>query len=362
MARNHEKLQLTLNRWTRYQQYKELLTTEAPSKRKKRPRWRKPTNRPPDEIPDLAEAEKTRRGYINEIQQLLAKICNPLLSTKDMRDINNKLNQKMDEKRELEATILKMGGPNYSVLESEITNDYECGPDGKLYFGAARALIGNEKRQIMNAGKLSFMGRNSLKDAIVAGLSKKKKRRGGKLSNSAPKRAKMGMTVNSVDPGFDEEDQSVSIPSNPEEDLGEHVQTKTLTYRTQPDRKPREETKVDIKPPLPQVEITGEEVFGVKDDFSARSFPALHTYRPEVIVDKSAVTKNIVPKPLEDRPIPKDFLSARYEKQSTTFEEAIKSTKKEEKLISPNKEAEPKSCLVTESDALKSLAALDWDF
>jgi len=290
---------------------------------------------------------------------MLSKICNPLNTTKDLRDINNKLNQKMDEKRELEATILKMGGPDYSILGSEITNDYECGPNGKLYFGAARALIGNEKRQIMNAGKLSFMGRNSLKDAIIAGLSKKKKRRVDKHEDSPRKRTKQELRENSVEIGFDEEDKPVSMPLV--NTLGEHAQNENPVLRTsKPGVKQPEQTKIDRNLSMPQV--SGEEVFGVKDDFSARSFPTLDTYRPKISVCKEpSSSKKIVPKPLEDRPIPKDFLSEKYEKQSTTFEEAIKSTKKKEKIRSPKREVEPKSGVVEENDALKSLAAIDWD-
>ena len=131
MARNEEKAQGLMNRWTQMK-----MDIAAPQ-RGKRPYLA-------SECDNLADCEYWRRQIIKEIQKLVGDIQNAGLGEHALRDMNDEINKKIREKRHWERQIKKLGGPNYGA--QQVLYDAEGrairGGGGYLYFGATKNLPG----------------------------------------------------------------------------------------------------------------------------------------------------------------------------------------------------------------------------
>eukprot|EP00750_Incisomonas_marina_P032914 INCI9414.2.p2 GENE.INCI9414.2~~INCI9414.2.p2 ORF type:complete len:298 (+),score=75.84 INCI9414.2:173-1066(+) len=131
MARNEEKAQGLMNRWT------QMKMDLAGPQRGKRPYLA-------SECDNLSDCEYWRRQIIKEIQRLVGDIQNAGLGEHALRDMNDDINKKIREKRHWERQIKALGGPDYGVQKAIYDADGQqvSGGGGYLYFGATKNLPG----------------------------------------------------------------------------------------------------------------------------------------------------------------------------------------------------------------------------
>ncbi|EFC44814.1 KIAA1160 protein-like protein [Naegleria gruberi] len=131
MARNQEKAQSMLNRWTNFRIGNEF--TE-----KKRPPH-------PSFSKTLNASEHWRRNVLKEIAEKVTIIQNASLGEHRIRDLNDEINRLIQEKADWEKRIIELGGIDYSKQDIKLYDDngqiIEIG-EGYKYFGAARELPG----------------------------------------------------------------------------------------------------------------------------------------------------------------------------------------------------------------------------
>ncbi|CAH0514141.1 unnamed protein product [Peronospora belbahrii] len=132
MARNEEKAQSLLNRWTSMKQ--DFVDTFK--------------NRRPylaSQCDNLKDAERWRRQIIREISKKVADIQNAGSSEHVIRDLNDEINKRICEKRHWERRIVQLGGPDYARSQPQAYDADGAtvsGARGYKYFGAAKNLPG----------------------------------------------------------------------------------------------------------------------------------------------------------------------------------------------------------------------------
>ncbi|KAE8913537.1 hypothetical protein PF005_g22482 [Phytophthora fragariae] len=132
MARNEEKAQSLLNRWTSMKQ------DFADTFKNRRPYLA-------SQCDNLKDAERWRRQIIREISKKVADIQNAGSSEHVIRDLNDEINKRIREKRHWERRIVQLGGPDYARTQPQA---YDAdgsavrGVGGYKYFGAAKDLPG----------------------------------------------------------------------------------------------------------------------------------------------------------------------------------------------------------------------------
>ncbi|KAG6583082.1 Pre-mRNA-splicing factor ISY1 [Phytophthora cinnamomi] len=132
MARNEEKAQSLLNRWTSMKQ------DFADTFKNRRPYLA-------SQCDNLKDAERWRRQIIREISKKVADIQNAGSSEHVIRDLNDEINKRIREKRHWERRIVQLGGPDYARTQPQAYDaDGEAvrGVGGYKYFGAAKNLPG----------------------------------------------------------------------------------------------------------------------------------------------------------------------------------------------------------------------------
>nr|CAG4711060.1 unnamed protein product [Naegleria fowleri] len=131
MARNQEKAQSMLNRWTNFRIGNEYVE-------KKRPPH-------PSFSKTVKACEHWRRKVLKEIAEKVTIIQNASLGEHRIRDLNDEINRLIKEKAEWEKRIVELGGIDYSKQDIKLLDDngqlIEVG-GGYKYFGAARELPG----------------------------------------------------------------------------------------------------------------------------------------------------------------------------------------------------------------------------
>ncbi|KAI9356981.1 Rab43 protein [Zopfochytrium polystomum] len=93
----------------------------------------------------VREAERWRSDIIREISRKVAKIQDSTLSEFDVRDLNDKINKLMRDKRAWEYRIKELGGPDYRRSAPRMLGDDGKeipGSHGYRYFGRAKDLPG----------------------------------------------------------------------------------------------------------------------------------------------------------------------------------------------------------------------------
>lgn len=91
------------------------------------------------------EAERWRSDILREISRKIAKIQDSTLSEFQVRDLNDKINKLMRDKRHWEYKIKELGGPDYRRSAPRMMGDDGKeipGSHGYRYFGRARDLPG----------------------------------------------------------------------------------------------------------------------------------------------------------------------------------------------------------------------------
>ncbi|KAF1319862.1 Pre-mrna-splicing factor isy1, partial [Globisporangium splendens] len=132
MARNEEKAQSLLNRWTSMKQ------DFSDTFKNRRPYLA-------SQCDNIKDAERWRRQIIREISKKVADIQNAGSGEHVIRDLNDEINKRMREKRHWEKRIVELGGPDYSRSQPQA---YDAdgssvqGGGGYKYFGAAKNLPG----------------------------------------------------------------------------------------------------------------------------------------------------------------------------------------------------------------------------
>ncbi|KAL4102238.1 hypothetical protein PRIC1_005983 [Phytophthora ramorum] len=132
MARNEEKAQSLLNRWTSMKQ------DFADTFKNRRPYLA-------SQCDNLKDAERWRRQIVREISKKVADIQNAGSSEHVIRDLNDEINKRIREKRHWERRIVQLGGTNYARSQPQA---YDAdgsevrGAGGYKYFGAAKNLPG----------------------------------------------------------------------------------------------------------------------------------------------------------------------------------------------------------------------------
>lgn len=97
------------------------------------------------EIDDLPQCERWRSQVIREISKEVSLIQNGSLGEHKIRDMNDKINKLLREKRHWERQIRKLGGPDYEKLAPktvDVDGKRAMGNEGYFYFGAAKDLPG----------------------------------------------------------------------------------------------------------------------------------------------------------------------------------------------------------------------------
>lgn len=115
----------------------------APVKSDKRVSSNKKKNgRPPiSKCEDLDSAIKYRAQTLREITNNLSRIHDLLLTEYQVRDINDKLNALLKERRAWEYKIKKLGGPDYlKVISNNLNAKDSITLNGYKYFGRAKEL------------------------------------------------------------------------------------------------------------------------------------------------------------------------------------------------------------------------------
>ncbi|KAL3662824.1 hypothetical protein V7S43_012225 [Phytophthora oleae] len=132
MARNEEKAQSLLNRWTSMKQ------DFADTFKNRRPYLA-------SQCDNLKEAERWRRQIIRDISKKVADIQNAGSSEHVIRDLNDEINKRIREKRHWERRIVQLGGSDYSKtqpLAYDADGVAVSAVGGYKYFGAAKNLPG----------------------------------------------------------------------------------------------------------------------------------------------------------------------------------------------------------------------------
>mmetsp|Transcript_7554 Transcript_7554/g.22390 ORF Transcript_7554/g.22390 Transcript_7554/m.22390 type:complete len:276 (-) Transcript_7554:20-847(-) len=133
MARNEEKAQLMLNKWTTMK-----MEFNAGNLAERRPFLA-------TDCESLGDCEKWRMQIVKEITKKVAEIQNKGLGEHKIRDLNDRINKLLREKGHWQHRIRQLGGPDYNALEPKAL-DAEGRPlpggGGYRYFGAARELPG----------------------------------------------------------------------------------------------------------------------------------------------------------------------------------------------------------------------------
>jgi pre-mRNA-splicing factor ISY1 len=132
MARNQEKAQAMLNRF--YTAKKEALMGVE----QKRPFLA-------TEVESLPEAERWRNQILKEVSKSVSNIQNGSLGEHKIRDLNDKINKLLREKKHWERQIKILGGPDYMSMSQRVADAdgrNAMGGEGYYYFGAARELPG----------------------------------------------------------------------------------------------------------------------------------------------------------------------------------------------------------------------------
>ncbi|EQC31710.1 hypothetical protein SDRG_10503 [Saprolegnia diclina VS20] len=133
MARNEEKANAMLNRWT------SMKTDMSKVVHGRRPFDTK-------ECTSLADAERYRRQVIRIISRKVSEIQNASLGEHVIRDLNDLINKRIGEKHMWEKRIVELGGSRYASGKFE--DGYEAdgvtlqSGKGYKYFGAAKNLPG----------------------------------------------------------------------------------------------------------------------------------------------------------------------------------------------------------------------------
>ncbi|KAI9003099.1 pre-mRNA-splicing factor ISY1 [Gaertneriomyces semiglobifer] len=134
MARNEEKAQSMLYR------FREAQAAELG--------FKKGDRRPhlASEVHSLGDAEKWRHQIIREISQNVSKIQDSGLTDFQIRDLNDKINKLIREKRHWEYRIRELGGPDYKRIAPRLLDhdgkEVPGAPRGYKYFGRAKDLPG----------------------------------------------------------------------------------------------------------------------------------------------------------------------------------------------------------------------------
>lgn len=135
MARNEEKAQGLMNRWTTMKQ------DFSSTFRNKRPFLA-------SECKSIGEAERWRREIVKDLSQKVAKIQNAGAGEHVIRDLNDQINKLMGQKRFWERRIVELGGADLGRRGGGRAGDADGGgvslPGGGKYkyFGAAKNLPG----------------------------------------------------------------------------------------------------------------------------------------------------------------------------------------------------------------------------
>ncbi|DBA05066.1 TPA: hypothetical protein N0F65_000754 [Lagenidium giganteum] len=131
MARNEEKAQSLLNRWTSMKQ------DFADTFKNRRPYLA-------SQCDNLKEAEHWRRQIIREISKKVSDIQNAGSGEHVIRELNDEINKRIREKRHWERRIVQLGGVDYSKSAPAYEADGSVlqAAGGYKYFGAARNLPG----------------------------------------------------------------------------------------------------------------------------------------------------------------------------------------------------------------------------
>lgn len=124
MSRNKEKSGSLLNRY--YAQQGPQILTDRP--------------RRVNSIKDISEAEQYRAMCIKEINRDLTRINDAFINEYEIRDLNDKLNALMREKRSWEHQIKYLGGSDYLQMSSLNNDRSSILIKGQRYFGRAREL------------------------------------------------------------------------------------------------------------------------------------------------------------------------------------------------------------------------------
>ncbi|KAF0756454.1 hypothetical protein AaE_004624 [Aphanomyces astaci] len=132
MARNEEKANSMMNRWT-----------SMKADLSKSFLGRRPFQT--SECTNLAEAERYRHQVIRIISRKVSEIQNASLGEHVLRDLNDQINKRIGEKIRWEKRIIELGGATYSVGSGKDGYDAEgtsLKRGGYKYFGAAKNLPG----------------------------------------------------------------------------------------------------------------------------------------------------------------------------------------------------------------------------
>ena len=106
------------------------------------------------DVKDLAECERWRGQLVRQMQGKIAQIQNGMLGEHKIRELNDEINRLMREKSNWERQIMSLGGAAHhsSVPLTDADGKVVVGPNGYVYFGAARNLPGVrdllEKKQV----------------------------------------------------------------------------------------------------------------------------------------------------------------------------------------------------------------------
>jgi len=132
MARNQEKAQAMLNRWITAKR-QAIMGVEQ-----KRPFLA-------TEVESLPEAERWRAQILKEVSKSVSNIQNGALGEHKIRDLNDKINKLLREKKHWERQIKILGGPDYMMVSQRVADAdgrNAMGGGDYYYFGAARELPG----------------------------------------------------------------------------------------------------------------------------------------------------------------------------------------------------------------------------
>lgn len=135
MARNTEKANLMLNRWTAM---KEEMSRGSEKRKERRPYLA-------SEVKSLPEAERWRMEVVRDITKKVSEIQNAGLGEARTRDLNDEINKLIREKGHWERQIKALGGPDYGRSAARVFDSDALelpGSGGYKYFGTARELPG----------------------------------------------------------------------------------------------------------------------------------------------------------------------------------------------------------------------------
>ena len=93
---------------------------------------------------DLAQCERWRGQIVRNMSNKIAQIQNGMLGEHKIRELNDDINRLMREKSHWERQITSLGGAAHhsAVQLTDADGKVVVGPNGYVYFGAARNLPG----------------------------------------------------------------------------------------------------------------------------------------------------------------------------------------------------------------------------